>query len=300
MNKVLAVVGPTAIGKSDLAVYLAKKLNGEVISADSRQVYRGLDVGSGKITAEEMHSIPHHLLDVTDLDNPYNVADFVRDANSAIRDITSRGKTPIICGGTGFWIDALTTGLILPEVPPNELLRRELATLTTPGLFSQLEILDPVRASTIDKHNPVRIIRAIEIAKALGSVPQATALVPNFETCFIGLRTDAQTLNSRIALRLDKRMDRILAEVRTLLEKGATHKRLEELGLEYRHASLMLRGEYTSQEIMRERLYFDIVHYAKRQMTWFKRNQAITWINIKPDQEHFDEALRVALTALKK
>lgn len=280
MNKVLAIVGPTAIGKSDLAVFLAKKLNGEVISADSRQVYRDLDVGSGKITLEEMDGIPHHLLDVANPDDKYTIADFKRDAKTAIDDILSRGKLPILCGGTGFWIDAVTRGLTFPEVAPNEELREELSQKSASELYEQLKGMDPARAGNIDKHNPVRLIRAIEIATQIGAVPQAQTEKVDFDVCTIGITAPKEMIDARIRLRLERRMDGIIKEVRALLDGGLTAGRLEALGLEYRHASLYLRGEYDSIQKMQEKLYFDIVHYAKRQMTWFKRHKDIQWVGI--------------------
>jgi tRNA dimethylallyltransferase len=285
MNKVLAIVGPTAIGKSDLAVFLAKKLNGEVISADSRQVYRDLNVGSGKITLEEMDGIPHHLLDVANPDDKYTVADFKRDAKDAIDNILSRGKLPILCGGTGFWIDAVTRGLTFPEVAPNEELREELSRKSVSELYEQLKGIDPARAGNIDKHNPVRLIRAIEIATQIGAVPQAQTEKVDFDVCTIGITAPKEMIDARIQLRLERRMDGIVKEVRTLLDGGLTAGRLEALGLEYRHASLYIRGEYPSLEKMQEKLYFDIVHYAKRQMTWFKRHKDIQWVGIGENEQ---------------
>lgn len=295
MNKVLAIVGPTAVGKSDLAVFLAERLNGEVISADSRQVYRGLDVGSGKITAEEMRGIPHHLLDVANVNDSYSVADFKRDSIKAIDDILARGKLPILCGGTGFWIDAVARGINIPEVPPNADLRAELSKLSTEELFRRLQELDPERASNIDSKNYVRLIRAIEIAEAIGSVPVTPNESPHFETCFIGITAPKAFIDARIGLRLDRRLEGIIEEVKSLQDKGATAERLEALGLEYRHASLYLRRVYPTIEAMREKLYFDIVHYAKRQMTWFKRHKDIQWVSIGENEK----ALEIAREFIK-
>ena len=168
LPKIIAIVGPTASGKSDLAVKIARKYNGEIISADSRQVYRGLNIGTGKITKHEMLGVPHHLLDVADPKKRFTVADFKTLADKAIADISSRGKLPIICGGTGLYIDILTSGFVLPDVPPNPTLRKKLGQKTAAQLFVILKKLDPKRAENIDQTNSVRLIRAIEIAKVFG------------------------------------------------------------------------------------------------------------------------------------
>jgi tRNA dimethylallyltransferase len=172
MEKIIVIVGPTASGKSDLAVKIAKKYNGEIISADSRQVYKGLDIGSGKITKEEMEGVEHYLTDVTHPETTFSVQDFKILATKAIEDIKNKGKIPIIVGGTGFYIDVLVTDVSLPEVPPNLELRQKLETLSTSELVKMLEKADKDRSQTIDKNNRIRLVRAIEIATALGSVPK--------------------------------------------------------------------------------------------------------------------------------
>ena len=281
--KILVIVGPTASGKSDLAILLARELNGEVISADSRQIYKGLNIGTGKITQKEMRGIPHHLLDVISPKKQYSVAEYQRDATKAIADIHKRGKLPIICGGTGFYIDALIYNSLLPDVPPNRALRKELEHKTTEELHKILKKIDPVRAGTIDAHNPRRLVRAIEIAHALGKVPKLAHNSP-FTMLMIGLRVPSETLSERIHVRLLKRMKLgMLAEVKTLHEKGVSWKRMEELGLEYRYLSRYLRGTLTKDEML-QALEKEIIHYAKRQRTWWKRNDRIQWIpHDKPD-----------------
>ena len=171
-NKILVIVGPTAGGKSALAVRLAKKLNGEIISADSRQVYKGLNIGTGKITKKEMRGVPHHLLDIINPKKRFSAADFVRLGRKVIADIWARGRTPIICGGTGFYIDALLGKVPFPNVPPNTALRKRLAGKTAPELFTILKKWNSAWAKKIEnnyseRHNPRRLIRAIEIAKSL-------------------------------------------------------------------------------------------------------------------------------------
>lgn len=156
--KLIVICGPTATGKSDLAVEIARQIGGEVISADSRQVYTDLDLGTGKITKREMRGVPHYLLDVADPKRQFSVARYKKLADKAIRDIQKRNKTPILCGGTGFYIDAVVSGAVLPDVPPNKALRSELARKTDDELFETLKRMDPNRAETIDKHNPVRLV----------------------------------------------------------------------------------------------------------------------------------------------
>jgi len=278
LPKILVVLGPTATGKSDLAVYLAKKFGGEVVSADSRQVYKGLDIGSGKITKVEMMGVPHHLLDVADPRRKiYNVDEFRRDGAIAIADIVSRGKLPIIAGGTGFYIDALVSGEIFPEVPPDQKLRDRLAKKSAETLMSEISRLDPRRAKELDPHNKVRIIRAIEIARALGSVPR-TKKKKLYDALYIGLNLDADRLRERIHVRLLKRMKggKLVREVAKLRESGMTWKRLHALGLEYRYVALHIR-EKLSKAGMLAALEQEIVQYARRQMQWFKRNEEIRW-----------------------
>jgi tRNA dimethylallyltransferase len=177
-NKILIICGPTATGKSAFAVELAKQFDGEVISADSRQVYKGLDIGSAKIPVEEMQGVPHHLIDIADPHDYFSVSDFQKCAQEKINEIHARGKLPIICGGTGMYIDAVVYNTQFPEVPPNELLRAELMNFTTDELYEKLQNLDPDRANNIDSKNKVRLIRAIEIATALAPVPKISAVIP--------------------------------------------------------------------------------------------------------------------------
>ncbi len=275
--KVIVILGPTATGKSDLAVEMARELGGEVISADSRQVYRGLDIGAGKITKPEMEGVPHHLLDVADPKGArYTVEDFKRDGAAAIAEIASRGKLPIVCGGTGFYIDALISGEEFPQVPPDQKLRARLAKRSAASLMKEIATLDPRRARELDPLNKVRIIRAIEIARALGSVPRVKRR-KRYETLFIGLKADSEALRGRIHERLLKRIDRgMVREVSNLRKRGVSWKRMHEFGLEYRHLALHLQKK-ASKEIMLEGLEHDIVDYSKRQMRWFKRNPAIQW-----------------------
>ena len=278
--KVMAIVGPTATGKSDLAVRLAKKIGGEIVSADSRQVYRGLNIGTGKITKREMQGIPHYLLNVADPRRVYSVARFVRDGRKAINAILLKGKIPIVVGGSGFYVDALLFDIRFPSVKPNKKLRMKLEGLSTIELVHKLEILDPRRALEIDKCNRVRLIRAVEIAETNGPVaPIATTSI--YDIYWIGIRADSEILKQRIALRLKKRMrSGMIAEFKRLHQEGLSLKRMEMLGLEYRYGAKLLEGSLTRLEF-EAKLVAEIIKYARRQMTWFKRNKAIKWIPLE-------------------
>lgn len=287
--KIIVILGPTATGKSDLAVFIAHKINGEVISADSRQVYTGLDLGTGKITKKEMQKIPHYLLDVA---NPkslsasggrFSVSEFKKLADQKITEIISRNKVPIICGGTGFYIDSVINNITFPEVLPNEKLRASLNKKSVSQLFEMLKKLDKSRAKNIDAKNKVRLIRAIEIAKALGKVPKLADSKnkkdQKYEFIKIGLTMPNDVLKARIEKRLNNRIKAgMLQEIRNLHKKGLSWKRMEELGLEYRYTALYLQKKLTKKEYL-ERLNSEINKFAKRQMTWFKRDKEIKWFD---------------------
>jgi tRNA dimethylallyltransferase len=276
--KAIVILGPTSTGKSDLAVFLAKKLNGEVISADSRQVYKGMNLGTGKVTKKEMQKVPHHMLDLVSPKSTYNASKFKKTAERAILDITRRGKLPIIAGGTGFWIDALVYDQSFPEVKPNLKLRKKLEQIPASKLFVMLKKLDPKRAKNIDPQNHRRLIRAIEIAKAKPKqVKQGRTFT--LSPLFLGLDLPTERLYRKIDERLNLRLKRgMLAEVQKLKASGLSWKRLDNFGLEYRYLSRFLQGKL-SKEKMKTELSFAIKHYAKRQRTWFKRNQDIIWLN---------------------
>lgn len=276
--KIIVILGQTSTGKSDFAVEIAKKVGGEVISADSRQVYKGMDLGTGKITKKEMQGIPHHLLDILSPKKVFSVSDFQKLADKKIKEIISRGKVPIICGGTGFYIDAVINGSILPEVPPNKKLRDTLEKKSAEHLFKMLSKLDPSRAKSIDLRNKVRLVRAIEIAKALGSVPKVSN-ENKYDTLKIGLTLPDDILKERIYTRLLARMKKgMIKEIKNLHESGISWKRMEALGLEYRYGALYLQGKLTKVEML-EKLNTEIWHFAKRQKTWFKRDKEILWVD---------------------
>lgn len=305
-QKLIAILGPTASGKSDLAVTLAKKFNGEIISADSRQVYKGLDIGTGKITKKEMRGVKHYLLDVASPQKRFTASDYVLLVNEAIAQIIDKNKIPIICGGTGFYIDAILGEKQIPEVPPNPLLRKKLENKTVEELFEILKKLDPERAENIDAKNLRRLIRAIEICKALGKVPKFQKTDTKFKTLKIGIAPlnkithplfatlgpsltlregveqkipiiDKEGLKERINKRLEKRIKiGMIDEVKKLHKKDLSYKRMRELGLEYRSLADFLEKKINKKELV-ERLQKEIWQYAKRQMTYFKKDKSIKW-----------------------
>jgi tRNA dimethylallyltransferase len=275
-GKIIVVVGPTASGKSDLAIAIAQKFRGEVVSADSRQVYRGMNIGTGKVTPPEMRGIPHHLLDVADPRDTYSVARYRQDAEAAVDDILRRGRIPLLAGGTAFYIDTVVNGMELPEVAPNETLRKELSQKLIEELFSILIKLDPTRAENIDPQNPHRLIRAIEIATALGKVPPIIQ-TPKYTALKIGINPTQEFLNRRIHSRLMNRMKYgMRLEVKRLNNNGVSWERLESFGLEYRRLAECIQKKITKEEAI-ELLERDIIQYAKRQMTWWKRDKNIHW-----------------------
>jgi tRNA dimethylallyltransferase len=291
-KRAIVILGPTSSGKSDLAVRLAKKFNGEIISADSRQVYKGLDIGSGKITKKEMQKVPHHLLDVAHPSTIFTASKFQILGKKALADIWSRGKLPIICGGTGFYIQSLVDNIELPDVSPDPELRKKLAAKSSLRLFEDLKKIDPERAEAIGPANYVRLIRAIEIARSLGKVPplpgrngvSETGFRPVADFLQIGIKTEEKELKEKIEKRLLARIKKgMIREVENLHRKGVTWKRLEMLGLEYKYCSLFLQGKISREEMVR-RLEIETSQYAKKQMRWFKRDSRIRWFALSKER----------------
>ena len=277
-NKLLVIVGPNASGKSDLAVKLAKRFNGEVVSADSRQVYKGMDIGTGKITKEEIQGIPHHLLDVASPKRRFSVVQYQKKAIEAIKKIQRKGKLPILCGGTGFYVQAVVDGLVFPKVKPDWRFRKKLEQKSARELYKYLKKLDPERAKTIEKDNKRRLIRAIEIVLKTGKPVPKLQKQKLFDVLMIGIKRNKKELKERIRKRLKKRLKQgMIEEVKKLKESGLSWKRLEEFGLEYRWIARYLQGKIDYQEMI-EKLQKDIEDFAKRQMTWFKRDKRICWI----------------------
>ena len=295
-DKLVCIVGPTASGKSELAVVIAKKFNGEIISCDSRQIYLRMDIGTGKVPGTwravknhssgfshyEYKSVVHHCIDYVDPNKQYSVAQFTADAQKALADIRSRGKLPILCGGTGQWVDAIAMKKMLPEVKPNVKLRKSLEKLSLDELYEKLKQLDPDRAAVIDWHNPRRLIRALEIVLTTGKpVPvlnQPSTLYP--DVLYIGIYPGQDELYKKIDQRLaDRLATGLLTEVENLHKKnGLSWERLESFGLEYKYLALLLQKKLSKQQML-EQLSFAIKHYAKRQMTWFRKNENILWMS---------------------
>lgn len=276
--KIIVVCGPTSTGKSDYAVKLAKQINGEIISADSRQVYIGMDIGSGKITQKEMKGIPHYMLDIASPKRTFSAAQYKKQAERCITKILKKGKTPIICGGTGFYIDALL-GLEFPEVKPNTILRKKLEKQSTLELAKQLEKLDKDRYESIDIHNKVRLVRAIEIATALGHVPKVIQKTP-YDVSWILLDMSDEKLKERIEKRLLARLKKgMITEVQKLHTSGVSFQKLESFGLEYKYCALYLQKKISKKDMI-EAIKTTSWQYVKRQRTWLKRNKQIsyTWI----------------------
>ena len=277
--KVIAIVGPTASGKTALSIAVAKKFNGEVVSADSRQVYAGMDIGTGKITREEMAGIPHHLIDIADPVTVYSGADFAKDANEAIVSILERKHCPIVTGGTFFYIDLLRGKIQPAPVEPNEDFRNSLAHFKDDELFSQLQERDARRAENIDPFNRRRLVRALEVIEALGSVPEQKEVESPYEWLIVGVEVPSAPLQDKIHDRLIARLEQgMIEEVKTLVAQGVTYERLDDLGLEYRYIGQYLQNRLTYEEMVIE-LETKIRQYAKRQLTWLKRDTEIEWFS---------------------
>jgi tRNA dimethylallyltransferase len=291
---VLSIVGPTASGKTSLSIKIASDCNGEIISADSRQVYRGVDLLSGKVTPEEASHIPHHLIDIADPNTTYTASDFLYDATNAITRINDQNRTPIVAGGTFFYTDILFGKIAITEVPPNPQFRHSLDNITTPDLFKLLSEKDSITAQTIDKQNRRRLIRALEIVNALGHVPRVRPNT-NYNVLTIGILIQSDVLRDNIQRRLLERIKSgMIEEAAVLIESGVSHDRMESLGLECRYVSRYLRG-IISKEELEQQLFIKIVQFAKRQMTWLKRDTTIRWYTLDDIQSYSTIYNEVAL-----
>ena len=270
--KLIVICGPTATGKTSKSIELAKELGGEIISADSRQVYKYLDIGTAKITTEEMEGIPHHMIDIIEPSKIFSVAQYKKMTQDIISDIYSRNKTPILVGGTGMYIDAVIYNRTFPEVQANMELRAELEKITTDELVSRLTELDPIRLENIDQSNRVRLMRAIEIATELGSVPlqESTASPYDLKIHYMDLPDELkQKIHNRNVHRLE---NGLIEEIETLNgEHNLTWERMNELGLEYRYVSQFVQGEIETKEKLIGILDPKTWQYVKRQRTWFKK-----------------------------
>ena len=285
LPKVVAVVGTNASGKSALGIALAKKYDAEIISADSRQVFRGLDLGSGKVTPEETQGVPHHLIDVREPNEFFSMADFQRMAYRAIDEIRGRGRLPMIVGGTGLYVDSVLDGYLLSDKEPDLAYRAELEKLTTPQLYDMLLELKP--DVQVEKNNRNRVMRIIErIHDGDEATPGKQA---RFESLRLGVSWPREVLNRRIDERLERRLEQgMIEEVQRLMDEGATTEFLLGLGLEYRFITQYLIGEIPDRQAMLDKLAIAIKQFAKRQMTWFRRNPEIVWLDMSGDA--FDQA----------
>ncbi len=294
LPKVVAVVGTNASGKSALGIDLAKKYGAEIISADSHQVFRGLDLGSGKVTPEETQGVPHHLIDVREPNEFFSMADFQRLSYQAIDEIRGRGRLPMIVGGTGLYVDSVLDGYLLSDKEPDLAYRAELEKLTTPQLYDMLLALKP--DVQVEKNNRNRVMRIIErIHDGDDAVPGKQA---RFDSLRLGVSWPREVVNRRIDERLERRLEQgMIEEVQRLMDEGATTEFLLGLGLEYRFITQYLIGEIPDRQVMLDKLAIAIKQFAKRQMTWFRRNPEIVWLDMSGD--FFDQACTAIDTFLK-
>ena len=278
----ICVLGPTASGKTRYAVALAKETGAEILSADSRQVYRGMDIGTGKDLAD-YDGVPYHLIDIVPAGEKYDIFRYQRDFHAAYQDIISRGKPAILCGGSGLYIEAATRGYRLPEVPQNPELRASLEKESDEALIARLASLKTLHNST-DYDTRKRLIRALEIAIYEQEHPVDRSAYPPLKTRYIGLDVSREERNARIDARLDARLAAgMVDEVRGLLDSGISAEDLIYYGLEYKFITLYLTGELSYDE-MHDRLATAIHQFAKRQMTWFRgmerRGIVIEWVKV--------------------
>lgn len=291
----LVVLGPTASGKTRLGARLAHALDGEILSADSRQVYRGLDIGSGKDLEEfvvDGAAVPYHLIDIADLDAEFSVFAYQRAFFKAFEDVLSRGKRPVVVGGTGLYLEAVLSGYRMVEAPIDAALRAELASYPLEALAARLRTAKPGLHNTTDIKDRERLVRAIEIAEY--SRDRAPEPAPYVQALVLGTRWDRQMLRERIAVRLKGRLAAgLIEEVQALHKRGISWERLDLLGLEYRFVAKYLQGGIKNRNDLFQKLFAAIVQFAKRQDTWFRRMErngtAIHWI----DGADFGAAMRV-------
>jgi tRNA dimethylallyltransferase len=290
--KVITLIGQTASGKTSAAIKLAQAIGGEVISADSRQVYKHLNIGTDKVSKEQMHGIPHHLIDIADpLTDTYTVSDFVRDAQQAIADIHSRGEVPIVAGGTMLYIDALFGNILVPEVPPNEALRTELEQKSPDALFTELQERDPRRAQQMVEEgqhaNVRRLVRALEVVEALGQVPNIDdlrAVESSYDILWLGMHNDPKVQKEKINTRNAEMLENgLLEEVADLQKMGITPEHCKNFGFEYLYPALYLAGTPiikdnppTLEDVLLK-MNSSTWRYAKKQRAWWAGRSEISW-----------------------
>lgn len=279
----IAILGPTAVGKSALALNLAREFRGEIVSADSRQVYRGMDIGTAKPSADERRAVPHHLLDVVDPDEEFTLAQYQARAYAAIAEIHARGHIPFLVGGSGLYVRAVLEGLAIPRVAPNRARRAELQRQAPAALYARLQQLDPRAAAQIDPHNTRRVIRALEVCERAGKPISAlqTLAAPNYRILRIGLTLPRQELYRRINIRVDAMLAAgLVDEVRALLVRGYAPDLPAMSGLGYRHIAAYLRGKTSYEEAVRV-LKRDTRRFVHHQYSWFRLDDArICWFDL--------------------
>lgn len=308
----IVLLGPTAAGKTSLGVRIADEFNLEIISADSRQVYRGLDLGSGKDLSEYQHNgkaVPYHLIDVTDLHHEYNVFDFTKDFYRAFEEISERHIVPLVVGGTGMYLDAVIRNYELPDVPENKPLRDELEKKSLDELDEILLSLKPDVHNRTDLQIRERVIKAIEIASYMQSDEYKQSKKelrrPDVKPFVLGTTLDRPALRENIKKRLSERFEQgMIQEVESLHQNGFSYERMERLGLEYRFISEYLEGKISSKEELSDRLYTAICQFAKRQETWFRgmerKGVRIHWLSKESSpNEKFEEAKQMIKTAFQ-
>lgn len=298
MVKVIAIVGPTAVGKTKLSIELAKKLNGEIISGDSMQVYRNLDIGTAKVTEREKQGVPHHLIDIRDCDQRFSVADFQKLANKAIVDIDKKGRLPIIVGGTGFYVQALVENLTLGDdhfdKTSNKIRTKWQSKAKENGneyVWQYANKIDPVAARKIPVSNVRRAIRVIEVYERTGKLFSEQANVPGDNDYYlVGLNTDRQVLYQRINDRVDQMIDTgLLSEARDLFDRGGMNYQSGK-GIGYRELFPYFRGEVSLADAVDD-IKKDSRHYAKRQLTWFRNKMTVHWYDLVNRQNSIDEII---------
>lgn len=283
MTKILCIAGPTASGKSSRAVEEALRRNGEIISVDSRQVYRGLDIGTEKTSVEEMRGVPHYLIDIRDPQEMYSAGDFVHDATRLIAEISARGKLPILVGGTHFYFDALLHGLPA-QVDANPALREELERLPTEELYARVRRADARRAAELDPLNRRRLIRALEIIEAKGAVPPRLNLGEKYTVEWIVIDPPNEELRARIDERLASAIARGLVDEVRRVREAVGDARLNELGLEYKIVGEYLRGECTEGSLL-PTLSAKLWQYARRQKAWLRKLRDENTISAEPSHQ---------------
>ena len=300
MNQVIVIAGPTASGKTGLSVEVAKQLHTEIVSADSMQIYQGMDVGTAKVTAQEMCGIPHHMLDIVSPMENYNVSRYVEDAKPIVDEILSRGKIPVIAGGTGLYINSLVYGYDLAPIPSDDAVREEITQLYEEKggefLLEELRRIDPKTAERLHPNNARRLIRALEVYRISGTTisdqEERTKNAPKpYDVKFFVLDTDRDKLYERINRRVDLMLENgLVEEVKTLLEQGIPKTNTSMQAIGYKEIVEYLDGYLTLDEAV-EKLKMESRRYAKRQLTWFRRNEGAHWLEASLPKEELAEKI---------